>query len=750
MLKRLICIFLALSFVFFACSDSDDNGENAESEFSVSFDSQGGTEYSPQVGSLRNPITLPTPIRKNYVFVGWFSDPEKGEEIECPFTPASDTTIFAQWTMQEFTVSFDANGGEVEPSSRTENVGTSVTLPVPIRKDYIFVGWFSTPYNGEEIECPFTLAGDTTIFAQWTMEQFTLTFNANGGIVDTSSLSENIKTSVVLPTPTREGFTFNGWFTAASGGSQIISPHTLVDNVTLFAQWTERFTINFNATGGEVSPSSLTDDAQTVINLPTPSRNQFSFIGWFTSISGGTQIISPHILVENLTLFARWTQNPVVSFNLNGGVGNSSTVSKALLPGEKASRPSSDPTRNGFVFDNWYSAQTGGEVFDFDSPITSNTTIWARWTQQFTVNFNANGGEVTPNSQAVNAGEVIELPIPSRETYFFDGWFTAISGGTQVSSPHTVSGNITLFARWIAGRTVSFNLVGGNGNSTTAPQAFLQGSVFTPTRPAENPTKAGFVFDNWYASLESNVLFDFDAPITQSDTVFARWLFPAGYDGEVRTISCIEVVFVAPGTFAQGGSAFGGSTPREVTLTRGFWIGKYPVTQAQYLAVMGNNPSSFGGRPDNPVENVTWFNARDFVSQLGGRLPTEAQWEFAARGGNKSQGFTHSGSNDADEVAWHSGNRPTASTQPVGQLLSNELGIYDMSGNVWEWVSDRWGSMTTAAVTDPTGPATGSSRVLRGGSWNSHASDARVATRSSNGPSVVWNNNGFRIVFGSD
>jgi len=221
-------------------------------------------------------------------------------------------------------------------------------------------------------------------------------------------------------------------------------------------------------------------------------------------------------------------------------------------------------------------------------------------------------------------------------------------------------------------------------------------------------------------------------------------------DGEERTINVggisIDVIFVAAGTFTQGGFNFGNSVSRQVTLTRGFWIGKYPVTQAQYQAVMGNNPSHFGGRPNNPVESVNWHNATEFASRVGGRLPTEAEWEFAAKGGNKSQGFIYSGSDNADEVAWFVDNS-SSSTQAVGQKLPNELGIYDMSGNVFEWIGDWLANFDATAVTDPTGPLSGANRMMRGGSWFGRATLCRVAVRYDNDPSYDWRNTGFRVVF---
>jgi len=188
-----------------------------------------------------------------------------------------------------------------------------------------------------------------------------------------------------------------------------------------------------------------------------------------------------------------------------------------------------------------------------------------------------------------------------------------------------------------------------------------------------------------------------------------------------------------------------GGVERDVTLSRNFWISKYPITQFQYESVKGENPSHFGGNPDYPVENVTWYNAKEYALRVGGRLPTEAEWEFAAKGGNLSQGFIYSGSNNLEEVGWFSTNCQTP--QAVGQKLPNELGLYDMSGNVWEWTSDWQSDFGTGKIADPSGPFSGTHRLIRGGSFNYGAGRSMTAFRADQWPSEGYYNVGFRVVF---
>jgi formylglycine-generating enzyme required for sulfatase activity len=216
----------------------------------------------------------------------------------------------------------------------------------------------------------------------------------------------------------------------------------------------------------------------------------------------------------------------------------------------------------------------------------------------------------------------------------------------------------------------------------------------------------------------------------------------------------IEMVRVEGGTFQMGSDEVGSDEKPVHTVTVGnFSIGKYEVTQAQWRAVMGNNPSYNKNCDNCPVEQVSWDDVQQFLSKLNSlsskryRLPTEAEWEFAARGGNGSNGFKYSGSNDVNAVAWYDSNSGNK-THPVGGKSANELGIYDMSGNVWEWCSDWYDSKyySSSPSSNPTGAVTGTSRVLRGGSWYGNAVYCRVADRNGNTPSCRDNLFGFRLV----
>ena len=235
-------------------------------------------------------------------------------------------------------------------------------------------------------------------------------------------------------------------------------------------------------------------------------------------------------------------------------------------------------------------------------------------------------------------------------------------------------------------------------------------------------------------------------PVTNSDNISIP----------VKDGISIDMIRVEAGTFVMG------ATPEmkdpddeekpahQVTLTNDYYIGKYEVSQALWQAVMGKNPSNFKGE-NLPVEKVSWNDCQEFLSKLNKitgknfRLPTEAEWEFAARGGKKSRGYQYSGSNNISDVAWYEVNSGSK-THAVGSKQANELGIYDMSGNVWEWCQDWYGKYSSSSQTDPTGSNSRFYRVNRGGGCFYTAEFCRSSFRGFIAPDDRGTDLGLRLV----
>jgi formylglycine-generating enzyme required for sulfatase activity len=232
----------------------------------------------------------------------------------------------------------------------------------------------------------------------------------------------------------------------------------------------------------------------------------------------------------------------------------------------------------------------------------------------------------------------------------------------------------------------------------------------------------------------------------------------------------LEFVKVEGGTFTMGDPEIKDATPHEVELST-FYLQKTEVTQELYEAVTGTNPSENKEWKDNPVTHVSWDDAQSFVQKLNKvtgkkyRLPTEAEWEYAARGGNKSKHYKYAGAVSRgpaipfdgktplggniplslDDVAWYKDNS-NGNIHPVKEKKPNELGLYDMSGNVWEWCQDRYGDYRLKAQKDPKGPDGDGCKVIRGGSWNFNAWRCLVAYRDCRDPDIRFDDQGFRLL----
>jgi formylglycine-generating enzyme required for sulfatase activity len=230
----------------------------------------------------------------------------------------------------------------------------------------------------------------------------------------------------------------------------------------------------------------------------------------------------------------------------------------------------------------------------------------------------------------------------------------------------------------------------------------------------------------------------------------------------------VEFVLIPAGSFVMGADknekkawnvekAGDAETPQhKVSIGKSFYLGKYEVTQTQWTAVMGSNPSHFKGQ-NNPVERVSWDDAQEFINRLNQkeghtryRLPTEAEWEYAVRAGTTSTYFFGDDADQLGSYAWKGNSGDT--THPVGQKQPNAWGLYDMYGNVWEWVQDWYGEeyYSGSPSIDPRGPSSGSSRVVRGGGWYCSAADCRSAERRGNSPGYRSDILGFRLALSTE
>ena len=448
-------------------------------KYTIAFDTNGGSEIAPITQDYGTEITAPDkPTRKGYTFKGW--------DKAIPETmPAENITVKAQWEINQYTITFDTNGGsEIAPI--TQDYGTEITAPDnPTRKGYTFKGW--------DKEIPKTMpAENITVKAQWEINQYTITFDTNGGS-EIAPITQDYGTEITAPdNPTRKGYTFKGW------DKEI--PRTMpVENITVKAQWEiNQYTITFDTNGGsEIAP--ITQDYGTEITAPDkPTRKGYTFKGW-------DKAIPETMPAENITVKAQWEINQyTITFDTNGG---SEIAPITQDYGTEITAPD-NPTRKGYTFKGW----------DKEIPKTmpaENITVKAQWEiNQYTITFDTNGGsEIAPITQDYGT-EITAPDNPTRKGYTFKGWDKEI--------PKTMPAeNITVKAQWeINQYTITFDT---NGGSEIAPITQDYGTEITAP---DNPTRKGYTFKGWDKEIPETMP-------AENITITARWKDTEKPTGEI-------------------------------------------------------------------------------------------------------------------------------------------------------------------------------------------------------------------------
>jgi uncharacterized repeat protein (TIGR02543 family)/LPXTG-motif cell wall-anchored protein len=427
--------------------------------YTVTYDERGGSSVSDTTFNCVttcDTITLPpTPTRAGYVFEGWYTAPTGGTRYGATYVPtAKDQVIYAQWTPYE--VSFNTQGGTPVAGYIIGSNATITLPPAPTRAGFTFNGWFTTPTGGSPVGSTYgPHTGDLEFYAQWSPVLHNVTYEEHGGttVPDATFVSGG---TVTLPAdPTRAGYTFDGWFTAQTGGTMYGSTSTPPDgNLVVHAQWTrDPFTVTYQEHGGTTVSDSEFVSGGTITLPPRPTRAGYAFDGWFTAQTGGTKYGSTSSPPDgNLVVHAQWTQvsaNTVfsVTYEEHGGTA---VPDATFLSGGAVTLPAA-PTRAGHTFDGWFTEETDGTRFNSTfSPSDENVVAHAQWTQiPFTVTYEEHGGTAVVDDVFVSGGSVTLPADPTRAGYTFSGWFTAQTGGTRIGSSFSPSdGNVVVHAQW--------------------------------------------------------------------------------------------------------------------------------------------------------------------------------------------------------------------------------------------------------------------------------------------------------------
>ncbi len=528
--------------------------------YTVSYNANGGSGApGNQTKTYGVDLTLSStkPTRTGYTFNGWNTNSSgTGTNYASggKYTGNANLTLYAKWTPNTYTVTYNANGGSGAPANQTKTHGVNLTLSntKPTRTGYTFVNW-NTASNGTGTTYAsggtYTGNANLTLYAQWTPNTYTVSYNANGGTGAPGNQTKYHGVSLTLSStkPTRTGYTFNGWNTSAYGyGTSYASGGTYTGNanLTLYAQWTPvTYTVSYNANGGSGAPGNQTKTYGVDLTLSStkPTRTGYNFTGWNTSSLGyGTSYAGGGKYTGNadLTLYAQWTPNNyTIVFHGNGATGGS-TASMQMQYNESKQLNENGFIRTGHSFKNWNSLSNGNGTSYADKQSVKNlsvsgsstVTLYAQWTPDtYTVHYDANGGSGAPNDQIKTYGVTLTLSSakPTRTGYTFQNWNTKPDGSGTMYAPgalYTANEPLTLYAQWkINTYMVSYNANGGAG----APNSQTKMYGIHLTLSSVKPTRTGYTFKNWNTSANGSGT-DYPSGGTYTGnanlTLYAQWI----------------------------------------------------------------------------------------------------------------------------------------------------------------------------------------------------------------------------------
>lgn len=646
--------------------------------------------------------TVTASRKTGYKFNGWYNGTTKVTSANpYTFAPTANITLIAKWainTVSDTVKISPSGGGTVSPNPITGQENTAISTTATPATGYNFKHWRyndSSASGGysESTTNPLkiTVTGKRDVTAVFELKSYTVTWNANGGTVSPASTTKTHGSTLgTLPTPTREAtaeysYTFAGWFTAASGGTQISTTTTVTRNVTYYAHWTatkRSYTATFNGNGGSTpSPSSITKEYNTALGtLPTCSRTGYTFLGWYTTSSGGTKISTTTVVTKDITYYAQWSINSyTLTFNPNGGTV---TPTSKDLEYNSAYGTLPTPTRASnvqytYTFAGWYTAATGGtQVTAATKMAAKDTTVYAHWTsntRSYTVSYQTTYGTLNKTSQSVayNSKGSCTLTMPNNTaefTYTFVGWYTAANGGgTKVGSELTletpaITRTVTYYA-YVTRSTKSYtHTFNANGGGTVSP-ATITKAYNTALGTLPTVSRTGYTFVGWFdtSAASGGTQATTTTKVTGTKTWYARW-------------SINSYTF----TFDKNG----GNTPSATTITKEYntAVGTLPTctrnadnTYTYAFAGWFDTSASSGGTQlttaTKVTSNKTWY-ARWTISTRQYKLTVTAGTGGTVSGGgtynyNASVTLKATANSGYHFVKWSDGNTSAIRTVTV-------------------------------------------------------------------------------------
>ena len=509
--------------------------------YTIEYVTYGGTATgNPMTYIVTDSITFNNATLSGSVFKGWHTAAEGGSKVTgITAGTTGNIILYAHWDYVS-TITFNSNGGSVvAPISNVE--GTAISAPVaPTKEHYTFAGWYNDSALTKVYSFTTQPAEDITLYAKWTPVVYEIEYVLNGGTNSKNNVFEyTVEDKIEFYAPSKVGYDFIGWFTDAEFTSSVVTELKMGTSgkITLYAHYSiNQYTISFESNGG-TSVSAITQNYATSVTAPeAPSKNGYTFSGWYSNASLTSKYIFSTMPAENITLYAKWDlANYNIAYNLNGGTNNSGNPATYTIT--SATITLKAPTKTSYSFAGWYTdAECTEAIIEITSGSYGVVELFAKWTAtKYTITYVTADGATHSNILTYTIEtDLTILADAALKGYAFGGWYTDGSYGTAVT---TVAGgeigNKTVYAKftantynvWLDGNeeascVVSFNLNGAEGtiaSQTVTPTATLK----YPTVP----TRDGCIFAGWYDNENcTGSLYDFTTVVTNNTTLYAKWV----------------------------------------------------------------------------------------------------------------------------------------------------------------------------------------------------------------------------------
>ena len=540
-------------------------------DYTLTFDGNNGSIIgdSTITGKYRTEVQLPKAERARYTFEGWATEPDATEpEYNDKLRLKENLTLYAVWKPEQFTITFNGNGGTTNVESVTENYNAKVDLPIAERPGYTLLGWDENQEATKatySTNSKYTIKGNTTLYAIWSINTYTVTFNAGEGTVNQNTIEGTYNTEIRLPEATRKGYELLGWSEDAKATQpQYTNTYVIKENKVLYAVWnTKRYTVVLDANGGQIGDStdsikSITNNYLTNITLPTATREGYTFTGWSTNINAILgEYKTNYEIQDNITLYAIWTSDKyTITFNGNGGIVETETISAnfnsdIILP---------EATRAGYTLVGWdirASSATAKYEAGKEYTVQGNITLYAIWrANKFDIILNGNGGafvygngnKIEQISYQKYASDTITMPMQKttngypviqRNGYTFKGWATEAGSdvvkyqpGKTYSVSDIVANSTNLYAIWQINKyTITFNRNSSdnsikiNGESTEnyhITENYLE-NVALPAATRNGYTLLGWSENPTDTTVDASGTVGTTVTITEDKTYYAIW-----------------------------------------------------------------------------------------------------------------------------------------------------------------------------------------------------------------------------------